>query len=409
MKIRDLAYETAAGLDANRVRSALTVLGIVIGIAAVIVMTSLVGGVRVALIEAYGFSQARMVMFQCYYDRDMTLDDVEQMRTDMAGVYEIITPTTSASAKTLVKKKKEDIQCIGAYAEFATVQNFRFAQGRFFTKKEVEDESLVAVITQDTVKSLFGNADKDVLGEHLYLDNKEYTIVGVLQSITTTGGDGMIMAYIPYTTCIKQLEVFSKVDQMYGLAYEGSNMKQVAAKTERWLAAQFNVPEEDKEMAIYVTTLDAVIGRLNAMMETFRILILAVASISLLVGGIGIMNMMLTNVTERIREIGLRKALGARRGDITRQFLLESVCLTFVGGIVGIIAGVGLSYPLANAAGNAIAQVLSGQEFAEITPVIDPLTVLAATGISIAIGIIFGYYPARRAAKLDPVESLRYQ
>ena len=308
-----------------------------------------------------------------------------------------------------MKKKEEDIQCTGAYSELATVLGLHFTKGRFFTQDEVKRNQLVVVIDQATVKTIFGSPDQDVLGEHLYISGKEYTIVGIIENPATAGANNMLTAYVPYTTCLQNLDTWSSVDQAYGLAYEGLDMQQVANQTKSWLAAHFKVPEEDQEYSVFVLTMDSVIRELDAMVVTFRMLILAVASISLLVGGIGIMNMMLTNVTERIREIGLRKALGARRIDVTSQFLLEAVCLTLLGGIIGIAVGIGISYPLAEVAGNAISVVLSGQEFSRITPVIDFGTILVATGISVAIGVIFGYYPARRAAKLDPVESLRYQ
>ena len=151
--------------------------------------------------------------------------------------------------------------------------------------------------------------------------------------------------------------------------------------------------------------MQSIIDQLNTMMASFQLLMTVVASISLVVGGIGIMNMMLTNVTERIREIGLRKALGARRRDITRQFLLESVCLTLVGGVFGIALGLLLAYGLAGIAGAA----LSLGEGVTLTPSIGLDTVLFVAAICVMIGIAFGYYPARRAARLDPVESLHYQ
>ena len=192
-------------------------------------------------------------------------------------------------------------------------------------------------------------------------------------------------------------------------------MYAVAANTESYLYQRYNIPYPEEgqtsfssdEGYVYVQTAQALIDQLDATTATFRMLALAVASISLLVGGIGIMNMMLTNVTERIREIGLRKALGARRGDITGQFLLESVTICIVGGVIGVGVGYGGAWLLASVAGSALSSMMGGS--GELVPVISPATVAMATGICVGIGVVFGWYPARRGAKMDPVEALRYQ
>ena len=192
-------------------------------------------------------------------------------------------------------------------------------------------------------------------------------------------------------------------------------MYAVAANTESYLHQHYNIPYPEEgqtsfssdEGYVYVQTSQALIDQLDATTATFRMLALAVASISLLVGGIGIMNMMLTNVTERIREIGLRKALGARRGDITGQFLLESVTICIAGGVVGVGVGYGGAWLLASVAGASLSSMMGGS--GELVPVISPATVVIATGICVGIGVVFGWYPARRGAKMDPVEALRYQ
>jgi putative ABC transport system permease protein len=168
------------------------------------------------------------------------------------------------------------------------------------------------------------------------------------------------------------------------------------------MCKHFQIPDDELNDWVYVLTMDSIIKQLDSMIASFQTLMLAVASVSLLVGGIGIMNMMLTNVTERIREIGLRKALGARNADITKQFLIESIALCLIGGIIGILVGYGSALALSGVA-SSLAEGMT------VTPYFSLRDMLIVTGICTGIGVVFGYGPARRAAKLDPVESLHYQ
>ena len=405
MRARDLVYETASALDANRARSLLTILGVVIGIAAVIAMTAMIGGLKNSMVGNLGLSQAQLVNIWCYYNRPMGEQDIEAMATEMSGIYEYVTPATSASADVSTSTKKVTGLIQGVRPEYAKAMNLNLMEGRFINEDEENQKQTVVVLDEIAVRTLFGAGTGSVVGKTVSLDGADYSIVGVVEATNSSISSDYVNLYMPLSTCMGRVMGNDFIDAVYGFAYEGADMDAVATATENWLAKHFAIPDDERNNAIYVTTAKSIIDQLNSTMASFQVLMTAVASISLVVGGIGIMNMMLTNVTERIREIGLRKALGARRRDITRQFLLESICLTLVGGIFGIILGYLGAFALSGIAGSA----MMGYDAGPITPYLDWQSILLVAGICVVIGVIFGYYPARRAARLDPVESLHYQ
>ena len=407
MRFTDLAQETFSALDSNRGRSLLTVLGIVIGIGAVIAMTALIGGIKQAMMGDLGMDQARLVYINCWYgENGMRMSDVDAMAEELADDYEYVTATSSGGAEVLSATEKKNASITGTQAVYAKAMRLKMAQGRYFTNSEVRSLSMVVVLDQSGVKQLFGSPEKEVVGQSLTIGSQSYEIVGVVESEGFVDGD-WFQIYMPMTTLNQRINGYEWIDSVLGFAHEGQDMDAVKADTERWLARHFNIPEDEREDAMWIQTMQSVIDEVNSVMASFQLLMTSVASISLLVGGIGIMNMMLTNVTERIREIGLRKALGARSSDITKQFLLESVCLCLVGGVIGIVLGYGASFALSGIAEGFVSAAADSS--AQFVPVIDVQSVAMATGICVLIGVVFGYYPARRAAKLDPIEALHYQ
>lgn len=395
MRIGDLFYETWHALSANKGRSLLTILGIVIGIAAVIAMTSLIAGIQNTLMGEMGFSQARQVSISAYSPDGITFDDLDKLAQGMPE-YEVITGAGFASAEiTGADGQPVYAGITGVRTDFFTVNGSKLKEGRFFTDAEERGAARLAVVEASSLMQFFGSADAQVVGSSIRLGNDDYTVVGVLESASFMGGAAL---YVPFTTAETRLGGTGGIQQIVGLAREGTDMDRLVETTQAFVAQCFNLEPD----GVYVQSLDAVIKQMETMMASFSLLMGSVASISLFVGGIGIMNMMLTNVTERIREIGLRKSLGARRRDITKQFLLESVMLCVTGGVFGILFGFLAAWGL----GGLVGAVQPGMS---VTPVLAPEVVAGAVGVCVLIGVVFGSYPARRAAKLDPVESLRYQ
>lgn len=411
MSIIDLMREAMRSLEANRGRSLLTILGIVIGIAAVIAMTSLIGGVRNGLISGMGLNAARIVYINCGYPLDE--DDIEDLARLMPD-YEAIEGTYDSYSQVQMGDKSLSVGITGASATYLEMTGAasRLAEGRIYTDAEAESKSRVALIGRNGIEAFFGSPGADAVGKTIQLNGKSFTVLGVVDDGMT--GTDYCNVYMPTETVRQDFgQGWDYLSSVVGLAREGADIEAVQQQTVEQVGKLKGIAEDELESMVYVWSMKSSIDQLNTFMMSFQLIMGAVAGISLLVGGIGIMNMMLTNVTERIREIGVRRALGARGRDITLQFLTESATLCVSGGIIGTLAGYAIAWGLAFGAGALGFDLGSmtgmGSTGAALTPAIEPGAIAIAVGISIVIGLVFGYYPARRAAKLDPVECLRYQ
>ena len=398
--------ETFFSMKSNKSRASLTILGIVIGIGSVIAMISVGQGVSAGItskIESLGTNllvvspgqqkSASVVRGGMGSATTLTQDDSDAIAEQITDIT-AVAPTVSSRKQVTAKGTNTNTSIYGIDTKYFSVKNTSVELGTEITEAQLKSKSKVAILGPTTRDDLFG-ADVDPTGQKIRINSQEYTVIGVT---TAKGGTGMgssdDLIYIPLTTAQQYLTGNNKLSTINVQVTDADMMTYVEEEISALLLTRHNIADADNADFSIMNQAD-MLDTMSSVSDTLTLLLGAIAGISLLVGGIGIMNMMLTTVTERTREIGLRKSLGASKSDISNQFLAESVVLTFIGGIIGIALGWAAAWMITT--------------LSSTTTVVTSWSIFLAVGISALIGIVFGYYPAHRAAKLDPIEALRYQ
>lgn len=408
MFVKDLAQEIYTSVTINKSRSGLTVLGIVIGIASVIIMVAIGLGAQNTIESSIQSIGSNLLMIRPGADRgpgspvvgaqgsaqSLRLADVDALEKKISAI-EAVAPEVSARNKQVTTGGQNmNTSVTGVTESYGRVRNINVSSGSFIMKTHVKNLSKVAVIGPEVRTALFGEASGDPLGKKIRIGNADFTIIGVTVARGGTGfGSSDDVIYVPLTTA-QQFFTGNEYLSIINIKVKtGEDMDVTSALVKATLLENHKITDPEKADFSIMNQAD-IVATASSVTGTFTMLLGAVAGISLVVGGIGIMNMMLTTVTERTREIGLRKAIGALGRDIRLQFLFEAITLTFFGGAIGILFGWVVSQ-IANSYG--------------LTASVSTNSVFLAFAVATAIGIIFGYYPASRAAKLNPIEALRYE
>ena len=408
-KVIKIAWQ---GLARNKLRSLLTMLGVIIGVAAVIIMIAVSTGTEVTIEEQITELGSNLVFVQGSMMRmgpgggggagssgGLVFDDAGAIEEEVSGVQAVVVEQQTSQSVKAGNVTLDSISILGSTQGFPSVRDMEIAEGRYFNQTELDRTAKVAVLGASIAEELFG--DETPVGQVVTIGTTKFTVVGVFEEKGLVGDvDYDVRVYVPITVVFDKFmpNQFARmmgdsVRLIYVELEEDAVLEDVILQIELLLAKRHDVSLEEPDFSI--TTQQDLISTQESTTEAFRSLLAWVAAVSLLVGGIGIMNIMMVSVTERTREIGIRQSIGASPNDIRWQFLTEALLLSLVGGLIGVAAGIGGSYIFG--------------EISQMRTVIVPASILLAFGSSAGVGIFFGFYPANKAAQLDPIEALRHE
>jgi len=408
MMFNDLFQESYSALSGNKVRSSLTILGIVIGIASVIAMVSIGQGAQGTIESSIQSIGSNLIMVMPGSQRGfgggarsaqgssqtLTKADADAIKNEVSSI-KAVASNLSSRYQVTAKGTNTNTSVNGVTPEYSQVRSVTVAQGSFISDQHNSNLSKVAVLGPTVRDDLFGENATNVVGQVIRINKIEFKVIGIAE---TKGGSGFSnqddIIYIPLATMQKYL---TGANYVSAISIEASSAKVMAAVQEQ-VSSLLMIRHKITDATLVdfsIMNQSDIVATASSVTNTFTMLLASIAGISLIVGGIGIMNMMLTTVTERTKEIGLRKAIGATKQNISGQFLAEAVMLTLLGGVIGILLG-------------WLASILI-TKFSGTATIVSWYSIILAFGVSAVIGLVFGYYPARRASKLNPIEALRFE
>lgn len=396
-------------LRAHKMRSLLTTLGIIIGVASVIAMLGLAAGTKEKITARMSAFGANLLSVRAGYSggssgvrtavsQRLTVEDAQAIFNELPQYIEAVSPDLDGPVQAKYGNRNTRVEINGEAPPYFEIRNFPLASGRPFSDAELQRAEKVVVIGPKTAEDLFGEG-VDPVNETIKVNGANFRVIGLTKPKDERSDDNL---WAPYTTVMNQVLGQDHLDQIYMKVRDGVDMAVAQAAVEEVLRRQHRI-QFGKPDDFTVRNIQEAVDNLNQVARIFTILLAGVAGISLLVGGVNIMNIMFVTVTERTREIGVRKALGAKERDVLSQFLFEAIALSTVGGFVGVGLGVGSIYLL-----NYVTAKVS-EEGEAFGAQVQSTPIILAVGVSMLVGLLSGFYPARRAARMDPIEALRYE